>query len=260
MHFSLIYLGQALALGGRQQQAQEALRDLEGLGIGPSYFMGIDFLLTQGWTEAAGGNVRQAIEKFAEASDEGERVGDLVGVLSALHAQARIGYAKQVVDRLTALAEQVEGPLAAARAAHTRALAVGDAGALGAVSEEFERMGATLLAAEAGADSSVAWSRGDDGRAQVAAERRASWLSSLCPGADTPALRAIATRARLTPAEWEAAQLAASGMSNREIAVELTVSVRTVENRLQHVYGKLGVGSRRALAEALEMVESRRSG
>ena len=260
MHFSLIYLGQALALGGRPQEAQEALRDLEELGMGPSYFMGIDFLLTQGWAEASVGNVRQAVDKFTEAGDEGERVGDLVGALAALHAQARVGYAKQVVDRLSVLAERVEGPLAAGRAAHTRALANGDARGLEAASEEFERMGATLLAAEAAADSSVAWSKADDNRAQTAAERRASWLSSLCPGADTPALRAIATRARLTPAEWEAAQLAASGLSNREIAAELTVSVRTVENRLQHVYGKLGVGSRRALTEALSMVDSRQSG
>jgi DNA-binding NarL/FixJ family response regulator len=60
----------------------------------------------------------------------------------------------------------------------------------------------------------------------------------------------------LTPAEWEAAQLAASGHSNREIADRLVVSVRTVENRLQHVYGKLGVRSRSALTEVLATVNA----
>ena len=67
-------------------------------------------------------------------------------------------------------------------------------------------------------------------------------------------------RARLTPAEWEAAQLASSGLSNREIAEQLVVSVRTVENRLQQVYGKLGVGSRRALADALATLTASRAG
>jgi DNA-binding CsgD family transcriptional regulator len=253
--FCLIYLGQALALGGRPAEAREALRDLHRLGIGPSYFMGVDVLLTRGWTEAAGGNLRQARDRFAEAADAGERVGDLVGALAALHASARVGYAKHVNDRIAELAASVEGGLAAARAAHTQALADCDARGLEAASATFEGLGATLLAAEAWADSSVCWAKSSDRRARVAAERRAAFLSSRCPGADTPALRAVDSRAVLTPAEWEAAQLAASGLSNREIAPELTVSVRTVENRLQHVYGKLGITSRRALADALETAD-----
>jgi len=253
--FCLIYLAQALALAGRPAEAREALRDLERLGIGPSYFMGVDFLVAHGWTEASGGSLRQAKEKFAEAADEGERVGDLVGALAALHAAARVGYARYVNDRLAGLAESVEGELAAARAAHTRALADADPRGLESASAAFEKMGATLLAAEAAADLSVSWARVGDRRACMSAGRRAAFLTSQCPGADTPALRAVETRARLTPAEWEAAQLAAAGRSNHEIAAELVVSVRTVENRLQHVYGKLGVSSRRALGEALATVE-----
>jgi DNA-binding NarL/FixJ family response regulator len=38
--------------------------------------------------------------------------------------------------------------------------------------------------------------------------------------------------------------LAAEGMTNTEIAQRLTVSVRTVEAHLTHVYDKLGAGSR----------------
>ena len=38
------------------------------------------------------------------------------------------------------------------------------------------------------------------------------------------------------------------GMSNREIADELVLSVRTVENHLQHAYSKLGVSGRSELA------------
>ncbi|HTK61706.1 MAG TPA: LuxR C-terminal-related transcriptional regulator [Pseudonocardia sp.] len=254
--FCLIYFAQALALAGRGGEAREALQDLERLGMGPSYFMGVDFLLTQGWTEAAdGGNLRQAKDKFLEAADEGERVGDLVGATAALHSAARVGYAREVRRRLSGLAESVEGELAAARAVHTCALVEGDAGRLAAVSVTFEKMGATLLAAEAAADSSVFWAKSDDRRA-VAAERRADFLSSQCAGAQTPALRTVESRAKLTPAEWEAAQFAANGWSNRQIADELVVSVRTIENRLQHVYGKLGVKGRRALAAELASIES----
>ncbi len=51
--------------------------------------------------------------------------------------------------------------------------------------------------------------------------------------------------------ERESALLAAAGRSNKQIAEKLFVSVRTVENRLQHVYGKLGIPGRAALGEAL---------
>jgi DNA-binding CsgD family transcriptional regulator len=51
----------------------------------------------------------------------------------------------------------------------------------------------------------------------------------------------------LTPRERETAQLAASGMSNKEIAETLFVTVKTVEFHLKHTYRKLGLGSRRDL-------------
>jgi DNA-binding NarL/FixJ family response regulator len=45
--------------------------------------------------------------------------------------------------------------------------------------------------------------------------------------------------------------LAAVGHSNRQIAEELFLSVRTIENHLQRVYEKLGIRSRTELAAAL---------
>lgn len=58
--------------------------------------------------------------------------------------------------------------------------------------------------------------------------------------------------ARLTPAERRVARLAASGLTNRQIADALTVSVKGVEWHLSRVYRKLGIGSRAALAGLLE--------
>jgi DNA-binding CsgD family transcriptional regulator/tetratricopeptide (TPR) repeat protein len=254
--FCLIYQAQALALANRAGEAEETLRSLVRLGIRPSYFMGIDLLQAQGWVDAANGRLRDARKTFLRAAVEGERIGDLVGALAAVHCVARIGYPSDVERCAATLAGSVEGALAPARAEHVRALAARDPAALENVSTGFEAMGAFLLAAESAADAAVGWDNRHDPRREASAERRAGWLSTRCPGAQTPALRATESRARLTPAEWEAAQLAASGHSNREIADRLVVSVRTVENRLQHVYGKLGVRSRSALTEVLATVNA----
>jgi DNA-binding CsgD family transcriptional regulator len=51
----------------------------------------------------------------------------------------------------------------------------------------------------------------------------------------------------LTPRERAVARLAADGLSNRQIAGELLLSVKTVENHLTHVFAKRGVRSRAEL-------------
>jgi DNA-binding CsgD family transcriptional regulator len=57
--------------------------------------------------------------------------------------------------------------------------------------------------------------------------------------------------ASLTPSERRIAALAASGQSNREIAVALFVTPKTVEYHLRNAYRKLDITSRRELARAL---------
>ena len=55
----------------------------------------------------------------------------------------------------------------------------------------------------------------------------------------------------LTPAEQRVVELAADGLSNKEIARSLVVTVRTVEVHLKHAYAKLGIRSRTQLARRL---------
>jgi DNA-binding CsgD family transcriptional regulator/broad specificity phosphatase PhoE len=55
----------------------------------------------------------------------------------------------------------------------------------------------------------------------------------------------------LTPAEERVAALVAEGKTNREVAVALFLSDRTVEGHLTHVFSKLGVRSRSELARSL---------
>lgn len=57
--------------------------------------------------------------------------------------------------------------------------------------------------------------------------------------------------AALTASERRVAQLAADGLTNRQIAEQLVVTVKAVEWHLSHVYRKLGIKSRTRLASTL---------
>jgi len=48
----------------------------------------------------------------------------------------------------------------------------------------------------------------------------------------------------LTEREMDVLKLAAQGKSNKEIADELTLSIRTIESHVGHIFNKLGVNSR----------------
>ena len=49
---------------------------------------------------------------------------------------------------------------------------------------------------------------------------------------------------QLTERELEILRLAAKGMSNREIARDLVISIRTAQTHLSNIFNKMGVGSR----------------
>jgi DNA-binding CsgD family transcriptional regulator len=54
------------------------------------------------------------------------------------------------------------------------------------------------------------------------------------------------------------AALVADGYTNRETAAQLGLSVRTVENHLQAVYRKLGIGNRDELSKLYRATAHRR--
>jgi DNA-binding CsgD family transcriptional regulator len=61
----------------------------------------------------------------------------------------------------------------------------------------------------------------------------------------------------LTPSELRIVRLAADGRTNREIAHELYVTLKTVEGHLSRAYTKLGIEGRAHLAAALEGEKTR---
>jgi DNA-binding CsgD family transcriptional regulator len=78
---------------------------------------------------------------------------------------------------------------------------------------------------------------------QARRELRASGESS--------SLRGLAARDQLTAQELQIAQLAAQGLSNRDIAQRLYLSHRTISTHLYRIFPKLGITSRGELRSAL---------
>jgi len=66
--------------------------------------------------------------------------------------------------------------------------------------------------------------------------------------------RDIAARDQLTAQELQIAQLAAQGLSNRDIAQRLYLSHRTISTHLYRIFPKLGITSRGELRSALSGV------
>ena len=95
-----------------------------------------------------------------------------------------------------------------------------------------------------------------ENRAKAAARRvafaeQAAAAAARSEGATSFRLVRIPSADPLTGREREIAALAANGVSSKEIAHRLHLSVRTVTNHLQNVYVKLGVSSRADVSDLL---------
>ncbi|MEU7473460.1 LuxR family transcriptional regulator [Streptomyces sp. NPDC044984] len=132
--------------------------------------------------------------------------------------------------------ERAAGRLTGVFADHADALARADGPALDRVGEEFERRGFLLFAAETHAQ---AVSAHREPHAARTARTRAAALARRCEDARTPALAGLVL-GDLTARQRQIVTLAAEGLSNRQIAERLTLSVRTVGNHLYGAYTRLG--------------------
>lgn len=138
-------------------------------------------------------------------------------------------------------------------AQHARALARRDGAALDRAAELLQERGFLLFAAEARAQAARAHR---DPRAARLSRTRAVELARRCEGARTPALGGLVL-GELTARQRQIVALAASGLSNREIAERLTLSIRTVGNHLYSAYARLGADGRDALPWLLDQPEAR---
>jgi DNA-binding CsgD family transcriptional regulator len=83
------------------------------------------------------------------------------------------------------------------------------------------------------------------------------WAEQSAAEIDCLGLRPVSAPDGLTPSEERAAKLAASGLTNQEVAASLVVSVKTVEAHLARAYRKLGIHSRAELGALMGRREPR---
>jgi DNA-binding NarL/FixJ family response regulator len=88
----------------------------------------------------------------------------------------------------------------------------------------------------------------EDAAAAFAAAGSAGWAAAARKELAQVSGRRSGRENELTPSEQRIVDLAAQGLSNKDIAAQVFVSVYTVERHLSHAYAKLGVRSRGQLA------------
>ena len=212
--------------------------------------------IAEAWLAAAEGNVSAAIDLTLDAARRAEESGQRAIEMLALHDAVRFGDHSSL-GRLIDIATDVGGRLAAIIAAHAAALRDRDAAAILAAAHQFEEIGALLSAADAAAQATSAFQASDNRRRAVEAAAVAHRLAAECGGIRTPALDISAHPLPLTMREREIANLVGAGLSNKEIAERLVVSVRTVEGHLYRACTKLDISDREQLAAIIRGGQSR---
>jgi DNA-binding CsgD family transcriptional regulator len=223
-------------------------------------------LATLGAVELSAGDVAAANLYFDTLRAGGNQPGYRGTIRSegdeveALIAVGRIGDAQAVSARLAAF----DDPWQRAIGARSRALLAAAHGDLGTSIREFD----LALAAHEELEMPLERARTLLGygavlrrtkRKRVAREKledalgiftslgAAAWLKRVQSELSRIA-PASASVGALTPTETRVADLVANGRTNKEVAAELFLSVKTVEANLSHVYDKLHVRSRSELA------------
>lgn len=238
----------ARGMAGDAPAARDAWRQMAPVVMLPVFnHIKPELQIGAAWVAAAEGSTSEAVALCRKAADLAATQAQPASEVVALHTAVCFGD-RTVAGRLAELAAQVDGPRAPAAAAHAAALAADDGAALLAASGQLETMGALLLAADAAAQAVAAHARQGERGSAHAASAHAHRLAQSCEGARTPALATLAAPLPLTVREREIVTLAAGGLSNRQIADRLVVSVRTVEGHLYRACAKLGVSDRSELA------------
>jgi len=263
-----------------RDELEAAEAELQGLGMadGPIPESAVVAMVSyeRGHLRFARGELEQAVEDFGSLSTHPEEIGLgpgpglLVGpfaarALTALGEHAR---ARELVDRLVASAKRWGTPTAIANGLRADAVVRGGAEGIGLLEEAVAlQVGGTARVQRAHALVELGEAlRREGARSGARAPLREGFALARQCGAARLAKRAHAeleatgeTLRRytpigvesLTPSERRVAEMAASGMSNRQIAQSLFVTLKTVEAHLSAAYDKLDVRSRGELPGVL---------
>ncbi|NMN95446.1 helix-turn-helix transcriptional regulator [Antrihabitans stalactiti] len=236
---------QAEVARGRIDQARIALNR-----CGRSQHHEVEF--ARAWVLVGSGKPVPAIKRVLEVASLASVDGSAAAVeVAARYLALRFGDRTQA-RRIIIAAAKVDGQLAATCGSHAACLERNDGDGLDAVSSRFESMGATLLAAEASAHAAVAHARrGKRSKELVASSRAQRLVVQCCADARTPAIESIVQPVQLTARESDIAALVADGLSNRQIAERLAISLRTVEGHIYRIYSKLAIDHRNDLVRLI---------
>ena len=236
---------QAEGARGDSAAAAAALRRSEE-AYGPQVAVFLPELeLARAWERAAVGDTSAAQTHAVRAAQIARQSGMYAVEMRALHTAVRFDDRSQT-ERLAELAETLNTSLAEAIAQHARGLAGHDGDVLDAAADRFADMGAVALAADAAAQAAREHARTGQRGKEMKSSTRAHWLASQHE-IRTPAVHSVARPLPITDREREIVMLAAAGLSNRQIAQRLSVSVRTVEGHVYRIFAKLGIEHREQL-------------
>ncbi|MGH2742281.1 MAG: LuxR C-terminal-related transcriptional regulator [Thermoleophilaceae bacterium] len=223
------------------------------------------------------GRYEEALAAAVEASEHTPELFIASWALSELiEAAIRTENAELAKGALTRLGEHTEAcdtDWALGIHARSRALLSEGEAAERLYREAIDRLGRTRLRPELARAHLLygEWLRRENRRVDARAQLRAAHELFVTIGMEAFAERArgellatgervrkrtAETRDELTPQERQIARLARGGLSNPEIGARLFLSPRTVEWHLHKVFTKLGIRSRRELANALPSSES----
>jgi DNA-binding NarL/FixJ family response regulator len=197
------------------------------------------------------GRIHPAGRQALRVAERAEALGRRATVAEALLIAGQAVPDLDVTRRLTRLADDCDYDLPQVHAGYLAALARRSGAALDASARSYQQRGLRLLAAAACAHAQAHLrTAGEQVTANSSARRLAHLIEETgitVPMAWPPA----STLVPLTVREQEVAALVARGLSSEKIAEALRLSVRTVDNHLQHCDRKLGISSRAQLAETL---------
>ncbi|MBU9762379.1 helix-turn-helix transcriptional regulator [Mycobacterium sp. TNTM28] len=243
---SCFSLAEAHAKLGQATAATEALACADQHVPEDYVFMDTARSVATGWTLAAGGALAEAIDVVREAGRDAARRGQPTHELACLQSAAQWGDPSGAA-RAGELADTLGLPLADVVARHTEALAADDGAGLLAAADGYRGLGDRATATDAIAQAAVAFGRHGQGKRSAYLAAMAQECADECGGLCTPALRNPAGQP-LTHRQREIVELVVAGLSNKQIAERLVMSVRSVEGHLYRACQRVGANTREELA------------
>ena len=245
-----IDLAIALAVLGESAAAQRCLDRIVSQSHPDMAFLEPMEMLAAAWISASAGAVTRAIEEARTAAVTAAVRGLPAREVLCLQTATRFGD-PTTAARLDELEQVVGGRRASAAAAHAAALGASSGEGLMAASNRYAAMGDVLSALDAAAQASSAFRRSDRRGSALSATGRVRELAEGCGDVHTPALADAAAPPVFSGREREVIKLVGSGLTNREIAERLQLSVRTVEGHLYRAAGRVGARDRNELARVI---------